>query len=56
MKVKKFFRASRGRISTTHLYALPVPPLIASASYGPAHALSAPPFNISRSAPGREQC
>jgi len=54
MKVKKFFRALRRRISTTRLYALPVPQLIAS--YGPAHALSAPPFNISRSAPGREQC
>jgi len=49
MKVKKFFRASRGRIVSTLLYALTFPQLIAS--YGPSHALSAPPFNISRSAP-----
>jgi len=42
MKVKKFFRASRGRIGAKRLYTLPVPQLIAS--YGPAHALSAPPL------------
>jgi len=42
MKVKNFFRASRGRIGATRLCALPVPQLIAS--YGPAHALSAPPL------------
>jgi len=35
MKVKNFFPATR-------LYPLPVPQLIAS--YGPAHALSAPPL------------
>jgi len=54
MKVKKIFRASRGRINTTHLYALPVPQLIAS--YGPAPCtISTPPFNISRSAPDHMQ-
>jgi len=42
MKVNKFFRASRGRIDATRLYALTVPQLIAS--YGPApYTISTPP-------------
>jgi len=46
MKVKNFFRASRGRIGATRLYALASP----YASYGPAQ-YRHPPFNIPRSTP-----